>query len=53
MWPCRMAGQLVMRPYTPTSSDDDLGYFELVVKVYRANQHPRFLQGGKMSQVRG
>lgn len=31
-----------MRAYTPTSSDDDLGYFDLVVKVYFANEHPSF-----------
>ena len=26
-------GNLVVRPYTPVSSDDDVGYFELVIKV--------------------
>ena len=31
-----------MRAYTPTSSDDDLGYFDLVVKVYFSNEHPSF-----------
>jgi len=40
----------VMRAYTPTSSNDDLGYFDLVVKVYFANQHSKFPEGGKMSQ---
>jgi NAD(P)H-flavin reductase len=39
-----------MRAYTPASSDDELGYFDLVVKIYRANEHPRFPLGGKMSQ---
>lgn len=39
-----------MRAYTPTSSDDDLGHFDLVVKIYRANENPRFPDGGKMSQ---
>lgn len=28
---CRINGELVMRAYTPSSSDDELGYFELVV----------------------
>lgn len=42
--------KLVMRAYTPTSSDDDLGYFELVIKIYRANENPRFPEGGLMSQ---
>ena len=31
-----------MRAYTPTSSDDDLGYFDLVIKVYYSNEHPQF-----------
>lgn len=42
--------QLVIRPYTPVSSDDDKGYFELVIKVYFKNVHPKFPDGGKMSQ---
>ena len=29
----RIDGNLVIRPYTPVSSDDDLGYMDLVVKV--------------------
>lgn len=29
----RVDGETVMRAYTPTSSDDDLGYFDLVIKV--------------------
>ena len=35
-------GEMVMRAYTPTSSDDDLGHFDLVVKIYFANQNPNF-----------
>jgi cytochrome-b5 reductase len=27
-------GELVKRPYTPTTSDDNQGYFDLVIKVY-------------------
>lgn len=42
--------QLVIRPYTPVSSDDDKGYVELVIKVYFKDVHPRFPEGGKMSQ---
>jgi NAD(P)H-flavin reductase len=30
----KIDGADTLRSYTPTSSDDDLGYFELVVKVY-------------------
>jgi len=44
-------GQLIMRPYTPVTLDEDLpGAFELVIKVYFAHQHPKFPEGGKMSQ---
>lgn len=46
----RIKGELVMRAYTPSSSDRELGYFDLVVKVYFANEHPKFPEGGKMSQ---
>lgn len=43
-------GELVIRPYTPISSDDDKGFVDLVVKVYFKNVHPKFPDGGKMSQ---
>lgn len=43
-------GKLVVRPYTPISSDDDLGFVELMIKVYFANTHPKFPDGGKMTQ---
>ncbi|CAD7704946.1 unnamed protein product [Ostreobium quekettii] len=46
----KVNGEPVMRAYTPTSSDDDVGHFDLVVKVYFANVHPRFPEGGKLSQ---
>ncbi|XP_014611066.1 PREDICTED: NADH-cytochrome b5 reductase 3 isoform X1 [Polistes canadensis] len=42
--------QIVIRSYTPVSSDDDHGYFDLVIKVYFKNVHPKFPEGGKMSQ---
>lgn len=42
--------ELVIRPYTPVSSDDNLGYVDLVVKIYFKNVHPKFPDGGKMSQ---
>lgn len=29
----KVNGNLVIRPYTPVSSDDDKGYFDLVIKV--------------------
>jgi nitrate reductase (NAD(P)H) len=43
--------ELVMRAYTPTTADETLGCFYLVVKIYYANVHPRFPDGGRMSQV--
>jgi len=46
----RINGSLVVRPYTPTTCDEDLGHMDLVVKVYMANVHPKFPDGGKMTQ---
>lgn len=43
-------GKSVSRAYTPVTSDDELGYVDFVVKVYFANVHPKFPEGGKMSQ---
>ncbi|XP_062246592.1 NADH-cytochrome b5 reductase 2 [Platichthys flesus] len=46
----KVNGSLVVRAYTPVSSDEDQGYVDLVVKVYFKNTHPSFPDGGKMSQ---
>ncbi|XP_056137915.1 NADH-cytochrome b5 reductase 2 [Lampris incognitus] len=46
----KVKGSLVVRAYTPVSSDQDQGYVDLVVKVYYKNCHPAFPDGGKMSQ---
>ena len=43
-------GAPCMRAYTPTSLDDDVGFVEMVIKVYFRNENPRFPDGGKMSQ---
>lgn len=43
-------GQTVMRPYTPMTDDHTLGHVDLLIKVYFANMHPKFPEGGKMSQ---
>lgn len=40
----------VIRSYTPVSSDDDVGYMDLVIKVYFKDVHPKFPEGGKLSQ---
>lgn len=43
-------GELVIRSYTPVSSDADKGFVDLVVKIYHRNVHPKFPDGGKMTQ---
>lgn len=43
-------GKLVQRSYTPVTSDIERGYVEFVIKVYFKNVHPKFPEGGKMSQ---
>ncbi|XP_018400866.1 PREDICTED: NADH-cytochrome b5 reductase 3 isoform X1 [Cyphomyrmex costatus] len=46
----KIGEEVVIRSYTPVSSDDDRGYVDLVIKVYFKNAHPKFPEGGKMSQ---
>ncbi|XP_026167374.1 NADH-cytochrome b5 reductase 2 [Mastacembelus armatus] len=46
----KVNGSLVVRAYTPVSSNEDQGYVDLVVKVYYRNRHPSYPEGGKMSQ---
>ncbi|EMS60282.1 Nitrate reductase [NADH] [Triticum urartu] len=43
-------GKLCMRAYTPTSMVDEIGQFELLVKVYFRDEHPKFPNGGLMTQ---
>ncbi|XP_075489022.1 nitrate reductase [NADH] 2-like [Primulina tabacum] len=42
--------KLCMRAYTPSSSVDTIGYFELVVKIYFKGVNPKFPNGGLMTQ---
>lgn len=46
----RIGDDLVIRSYTPVSSDDDHGYVDLVIKVYFKNVHPKFPNGGMLTQ---
>lgn len=49
-------GKPVSRAYTPVSSDDDLGHFDLLVKLYsngKMSQHLQALQVGSTIDVRG
>lgn len=46
----KIGEEVIIRSYTPVSSDDDQGYVDLVIKVYFKNVHPKFPEGGKLSQ---
>lgn len=41
---------LIIRAYTPVSNDEEKGYVDLVIKVYFKDVHPKFPEGGKLSQ---
>jgi len=43
-------GEEFRRNYTPVSKVEIKGHFELLIKVYRKNVHPKFPEGGKISQ---
>lgn len=43
-------GKLVMRAYTPKTNDLVRGHVDFVIKTYFAGQHPKFPEGGKMTQ---
>lgn len=43
-------GKPCQRSYTPVTDNSSVGEFSLVVKIYKANVHPKFPDGGKMSQ---
>ncbi|EGO03701.1 hypothetical protein SERLA73DRAFT_45789, partial [Serpula lacrymans var. lacrymans S7.3] len=38
-----IAGKDIMRSYTPTSSDDDLGHFDLLIKSYEKGNISRYI----------
>ncbi|KAM4553232.1 NADH-cytochrome b5 reductase 2 [Fundulus diaphanus] len=46
----KVNGSLVVRSYTPVSSDEDQGFVDLVVKIYYKGTHPNYPDGGQMSQ---
>ena len=45
---CVVNDKKVLRAYTPL--DSGAGYVDFVIKVYFANVHPRFPEGGKLTQ---
>lgn len=49
-------GQEIIKPYTPTTLDSDVGYFELVIKMYpqgRMSHHFREMRVGDCLAVKG
>ncbi|KAI9434131.1 ferredoxin reductase-like C-terminal NADP-linked domain-containing protein [Lactarius psammicola] len=51
-----IGGKEIMRSYTPTSSDDDLGHFDLLIKSYEKGNISRyvsFLKIGDKIRVKG
>jgi len=42
-------GRGVQRSYTPVTGDETPGSVAFVIKVYKANVHPKFPNGGKLS----
>ncbi|KAF9596254.1 hypothetical protein IFM89_008417 [Coptis chinensis] len=49
-------GEEVIKPYTPTTLDSDIGYFELVIKMYpqgRMSHHFREMRVGDYMAVKG
>ncbi|CAI0433272.1 unnamed protein product, partial [Linum tenue] len=49
-------GEEVLKPYTPTTLDSDLGHFELVIKMYpqgRMSHHFREMRVGESLAVKG
>ena len=42
-------GEQVDRKYTPISRITQRGYIDFLIKIYRANVHPKFPQGGAMT----
>lgn len=41
---------IIIRSYTPVTGDETPGKVSFVIKVYKAGVHPKFPEGGKMSQ---
>ncbi|KAG8367740.1 hypothetical protein BUALT_Bualt16G0104300 [Buddleja alternifolia] len=49
-------GEVVIKPYTPTTLDSDVGHFELVIKMYpqgRMSHHFREMREGDYMSVKG
>jgi cytochrome-b5 reductase len=47
----RINDELVKRPYTPTTSDDNQGYFDLVIKIYPNGKMTQYLDQFSIGQT--
>ena len=43
-------GEEIIRKYTPTSSIDEKGFFDVPIKIYYKNTHPEYPEGGLFTQ---
>ena len=43
-------GEEIVRKYTPTSSINEKGYFDVPIKIYYKNSHPEYPEGGVFTQ---
>jgi len=50
MFKANINGKDEYRKYTPISDVTRRGFVDFVIKIYRANEHPKFPEGGKMTQ---
>ena len=48
--PEKPQGELVQRKYTRISTVQNSGFVDFVIKIYRKDVHPRFPNGGQMTQ---
>ena len=50
MFHANVNGEDIVRKYTPISDVIDQTYVDFVIKIYRKNVHPKFPEGGLMTQ---
>ena len=50
MFHANIKGEEVVRKYTPISAVKDQTFVDFVIKIYRKNAHPKFPEGGLMTQ---
>ena len=50
MFHANVKGEEICRKYTPISAVKDQTFVDFVIKIYRKNVHPKFPEGGLMTQ---